>query len=96
MFKSRKGIRIDITNNRLEHAKDDEKSKTEDSEIQVSTNVKVRESKRQNAKADNEVASKCESVKRGDAEQKEGEAPTSAPVPAEEKNINLEEECVFR
>ena len=54
MFKSRKGIRIDITNNGLEHAKVDEKSKTDDSEIQVPTSIKVRESKRQNAKVDNE------------------------------------------
>ncbi len=80
MFKSRKGVRINITNNGLEHAKVDEKSKTDDSEIQVPTSIKVRESKRQNAKVDNEVASKCESVKRDNAEQKESEAPTSASV----------------
>jgi len=80
MFKSRKGVRIDITNNGLEHAKVDEKSKTDDSEIQVPTSIKVRESKRQNAKVDNEVASKCESVKRDNVEQKESEAPTSASV----------------
>ena len=51
MFKSRKGVRINITNNGLEHAK-----------------------------VGNEVASKCESVKRDNAEQKESEAPTSASV----------------
>lgn len=80
MFKSRKGVKIEVKNNGLEHAKVDEKSKTDDSEIQVPTSIKVHESKRQNTKVDNEVASKCESVKRNDAEQMKSEAPTSASV----------------
>lgn len=80
MFKSRKGVRIDITNNGSEHAKVDEKSKTNDSEIKVSTSIKVRESKRQNLKADNKVAPKCEGIRRDDAGRKESEVQMSAPV----------------
>ncbi len=78
-FKSRKGVKIDAKDNELERSKDDKNSKTDDSQIQVSTSVKARESKRQNAKDENAVAPKCDG-KSEDIERKEVEVQTSAPV----------------